>query len=71
MKATHLLALQLIALVTMISTVENLFENRTTSIIFAIALVIFSRCSIYINKNSKRLLKELNREEDEYKTTHC
>ena len=71
MKATHLLVLQLTTLVIMISTIENLFENKTASIFFAIALVIFARCSIYINRDSKRLLKELNREEDEYKTTHC
>ncbi len=67
MNAKQILALQVISLVIMLFTIENLFTYKATTLIFAIAFLVFARCSIYINKNSKRLLKELSRKKTTYK----
>ena len=68
MNATQLLTLQIASLVTILLSAEGLFTNRGATLIFATALFIFARCSIYINKNSKRLLRELNKEKGSFKT---
>ena len=67
MNAKQILALQIISLVIMLFTIENLFTYKATTLIFAFAFLVFARCSIYINKNSKRLLKELSRKKTTYK----
>ena len=68
MNAKQILSLQLVSLVTMLFTAESLFSDRGATLIFATALFIFARCSIYISKNSKRLLRELNKKEARYRT---
>lgn len=62
MNAKQILSLQIASLITMLLTAENLFSSRGATLIFATSLFLFARCSIYINKNSKRLLRELNKE---------
>lgn len=62
MKATTLLALQFASLIAMLITAENLFTNKIATSIFAIGIFLFARTSIYISKNSSRLLKELEKE---------
>ena len=63
MNAKTLLALQFVALITMLGSAESLFTDKIATIFFATSLVIFARCSIYISKNSKRLLRELEKKE--------
>ena len=63
MNAKILLTLQFVALITMLGTAESLFTDRVATTVFATSLVIFARCSIYISKNSKRLLRELEKKE--------
>jgi hypothetical protein len=67
MNARQLIALQVISLMAIIATIGTLFENRTSTIIFATALFIFARCSVYISTHSARLLRELEREKELYK----
>ncbi len=67
MSAKLLLALQLTSLITMLVTAESLFDNRITTVIFAIAFFAFARCSIYISKHNTRLLRELDKEKRVYK----
>ena len=62
MHATQLLTAQVVCLATILMTAESLFSSMIATLIFAIALFIFASCSIYISKNSKRLLRELNQE---------
>lgn len=62
MNARQLLTLQFASLITMFAIGGSLFENRISTVIFAAALFIFVRCSIYISKHNTRLLKELERE---------
>jgi hypothetical protein len=62
MNAKQILSLQIASLVTILVTAEGLFSSRGATLIFATALFVFARCSMYINKNSKRLLRELERE---------
>ena len=68
MNAKQLLTLQIASLVTILLSAEGLFTNIGATLIFATALFIFARCSIYISKNSKRLLRELNKEKGSFKT---
>ena len=62
MNATQLLTTQIACLVAILMTAESLFSSKAATLIFATALFIFASCSIYISKNSKRLLRELNKE---------
>ena len=68
MNATQLLTIQVTCLATILITAENLFYSRVATMIFALALFVFACCSIYISKNSKRLLRELNKEKSTCKT---
>lgn len=61
MKATTLIALQFIALVAMIATGCTIYRNNMMAIPFAVALMVYVRCSIYIEKHGKRLLREYNK----------
>ena len=67
MNATQLLTTQLACLAAIMITAESLFCSKAATVIFATALFIFACCSIYISKNSKRLLRELNKEKVTYK----
>lgn len=64
MNAKQLIVLQAICLVVIIATIGTLFESKTATIIFATALFVFARCSIYISTHSARLLRELEREKE-------
>ena len=58
MKAKQLIALQLTSFIIMVGAAENLFEKILPSIIFIVSVVVFIKCSLYINRNWKRLLQE-------------
>ena len=58
MKATTLILLQIITFIMMACLGTSLFRDIASTAIFAISLLVFTRCSIYIEKNKKRLLKE-------------
>ena len=64
MNARILLILQFVSLIIILGTAESLFTNRIATIAFATSFVTFARCSIYISKNSKRLLRELENEKN-------
>ena len=64
MNAKQLIVLQAICLVGIIATIGTLFESRTATIIFATALFVFARCSVYISAHSAQLLRELEREKE-------
>jgi hypothetical protein len=58
MKAGILLATQVAMFVIMTGTADSLFTSRISTVVFAVAFLLFAKCSIYIGKNSKRLLKD-------------
>ena len=64
MNARQLLALQFASLIAMFAIGGSLFENKISTVIFAVAFFIFVRCSIYISKHNARLLRELDREKE-------
>lgn len=64
MNAKQLIVLQAICLVAILATIGTLFESRTATIIFATALFVFARCSVYISTHSAHLLRELEREKE-------
>jgi uncharacterized membrane protein len=53
-----LLLAQLAMFLTMLGTAESLFTSRMATIVFFISFFIFVRCSIYIGKNEKWLVRE-------------
>lgn len=62
MNARTILLIQAISFILMLGTAEQLFTNIIPTIVFILSFVMFARCSIFINKNEKWLMKE-NREE--------
>lgn len=64
MKAEVLVSLQLTAIIIMIACGSMLFSSIFATILFISAFYIFIRCSIYIEKNAKRLLRECNRRKE-------
>lgn len=64
MKAEVLVSLQLTAIIIMIACGPMLFSSTVATILFISAFYIFIRCSIYIEKNAKRLLRECNRRKE-------
>ena len=64
MKACALITLQLTSLVVIICTGTILYRGMATTIPFLTALLVFVRCSIYIEKHGKRLLREQEWETD-------
>lgn len=64
MKAEVLVSLQLTAIIIMIACGSMLFNSTIATILFISAFYIFIRCSIYIEKNAKRLLRECNRRKE-------
>lgn len=62
MKASTLISTQLTCLVIMAGTMAMIFRSMIATALFIAAFLIFIRCSIYIEKHRKRLLKELKRE---------
>ena len=66
MNAKILISTQLISFLTMLGTAEHLFTNIIPTIIFITSLALFAKCSIYINKNEKRLLRECKVDEEKF-----
>lgn len=62
MKASTLISTQLTCLVIMAGTMAMIFRSIIATTLFIAAFLIIIRCSIYIEKHRKRLLKELKRE---------
>ena len=60
MNAKTLIALQITSFIIMLGTAELLFVKILPSIFFFTSLVIFANIGIYINKNEKWLIKEIN-----------
>ena len=58
MDAKILFGIQMSCLIIMLGTAEGVFISKAHTILFAIALFLFGRCSIYICKNKKRLMKD-------------
>lgn len=63
MKATTLISLQLTALIIMAGTAAMTFRSIIATVLFFSSFLVLIRCSIYIEKNKKRLLREYNREQ--------
>ena len=60
MNAKILIALQITSFIIMLGTAESLFVKIFPSIFFFTSLIIFAKTGIYINKNEKWLIKEIN-----------
>ena len=58
MDAKTLFGIQLACLIVMLGTAEGVFICKAHTILFAISLFLFGRCSVYICKNEKRLLRD-------------
>ena len=65
MKAPTLISLQLIAIIVMIGCGSMVFKSILATTLFVLAFFLFIRCSIYIEKNAKRLLRECNQSRSE------
>ena len=63
MNAKILISLQLTSLIVMLGTAELLFVSTIPTIVFITSLALFAKSSIYISKNSKRLLRELEKKD--------
>lgn len=59
MNAKTIIALQFAALMIMVGTAESLFDKLPQTILFIASIAAFAMCSIYISKNEKWLLKDL------------
>lgn len=55
--ATFITSLQILSLIIMIGTAEALFSSIAATLAFIISFVIFARCSVFINKNEKWLIR--------------
>ncbi|MBR3976862.1 MAG: hypothetical protein IKJ95_03450 [Bacteroidaceae bacterium] len=62
MKATTLILLQIITFIMMACLGTSLFRDTASTAIFAVSLLVFTRCSIYIEKHRKELLRDLRNE---------
>lgn len=62
MKANTLISLQLTCLVIIAGTAAMIFKSLIATVLFFVSFLVFIRCSIYIEKNKKRLLREYNKE---------
>lgn len=62
MKAQTLISIQLTSLIIMAGCGSMVFKSIIATILFVSAFLIFIRCSIYIEKNRKRLLREHSNE---------
>ncbi len=60
MQAIKLMIAQMLSLVLLISAAEDFLERTTPTILFIVAFLVFSLCSIYINRHEKELLKEID-----------
>ena len=61
MKARTLISLQLTCMIIMAGTAFMIFRSLIATLLFIPAFVVFMLCSIYIEKNKKRLLRESNK----------
>ncbi|MBR2318045.1 MAG: hypothetical protein IKA52_00020 [Bacteroidaceae bacterium] len=66
MNARLIILLQAISFIVMLGTAEQLFANIVPTILFIASFILLAKCSIYIGKNEKWLLKENDGE-----TPHC
>lgn len=62
MKASTLISLQLTCIIIMAGTASMIFRSIIATTLFILSFIVFIQCSIYIEKNKKRLLREHNRE---------
>ncbi len=58
MKAQTIISLQITSIIIMAGTATMIFKSDIATILFILSFLVFIRCSIYIEKNKKRLLKE-------------
>lgn len=58
MKAGSLISLQLASIIIMAGTAFMIFRSIIATLLFISAFLVFMRCSIYIEKHKKRLLRE-------------
>lgn len=65
MKAQTLISIQLTSLIIMAGCGPMIFKSIIATILFVSAFLIFIRCSIYIEKNCKHLLREYNHENNQ------
>ncbi|MBR3906800.1 MAG: hypothetical protein IKJ61_01725 [Bacteroidaceae bacterium] len=59
MKASTLISIQLACVAIMAGTMTMIFRYIIATVLFMSAFLVFIRCSIYIEKHRKRLLREL------------
>lgn len=62
MKTTVLISLQMISLLMLIGSANNLFESVLATTVFTTSFFTFAACSIYISEHQKRIMRELERE---------
>ena len=58
MKAQTIISLQITSIIIMAGTATMIFKSDIATILFILSFLVFIRCSIYIEKNKKRLLEE-------------
>ncbi|MBR4065809.1 MAG: hypothetical protein IKJ97_03555 [Bacteroidaceae bacterium] len=58
MKAQTIISLQITSIIIMAGTATMIFKSDIATILFILSFIVFIRCSIYIEKNKKRLLRE-------------
>ncbi len=61
MKANTLITLQIASIVAMAGSMGLVYRSIIATMLFVAAFVVFIRCSIYIEKNRKRLLREIRK----------
>lgn len=61
MRATTLMTIQLVSLALIVGCADNMLEKTLPSILFVTAFITFAACSIYIERNEKRIIRENNR----------
>lgn len=66
MNAKILLTLQLTSFVIMLGSAESLFSGTIGTLVFFTALAVFAKCSIYINRNDRWLLRNIEDKEQRY-----
>ena len=60
MRTKSLMKVQLISLLTTIISANTILDSFVASAIFIISFSVFAICSIYISKNSDKLLREID-----------
>jgi hypothetical protein len=50
----------------MLGSAESLFSGTIGTLVFFTALAVFAKCSIYINRNDRWLLRNIENKEQRY-----